>query len=184
MRRAARRGASLGANAPWTAAGRCLYSPSRRRSLKKAKGVGVPFSSKLCSSADVHPFPVYARGAARTPQLGSWLVPRGMDAACPTASPAGSSSLISETACAGELPRRDASRYFSLRPAAGGPGVWLFARSGEWPDSDTRDVVVRRWANCDVDLLASDACRSSVVDITARGDLNSENLAHLSLIHI
>lgn len=101
-----------------------------------------------------------------------------MDAACPTAAPAGSSSLISETACAGELPWRDASRYFSLRPAAGGPGVWLFARSGEWPDSDTRDVVVRRWANCDVDLLASDACRSSVMDITAKGDLNSENLAH------
>ena len=104
--------------------------------------------------------------------------------ACPlTASTSSSHSpLITETTCAGVLPLLDASRYFSVLPAAAGRSswlrVWLIARSGEWPSSDTTGVVVRRWGPCDANLLASAACRASGADITATGDLDSESLAH------
>ena len=88
------------------------------------------------------------------------------------------SGLISSTACAGAFDPGDASRYLTLIWVPERAGVWLFARNGEWPGSDMSDVVVRRWDRCDADLLAAPACRASAHNVTAPGDLDSENLAH------
>ena len=79
------------------------------------------------------------------------------------------SGLISSTACAGAFDPGDASRYLTLIWVPERAGVWLFARNGEWPDSDENDVVVRRWDRCGADLLAAPACRASAHNVTALG---------------